>query len=177
MQSRTTSCSHFATFFFFYKYIFSTSFLSASQAQLTNKMACSLAYILLFSLLFAPCLTSELKREHCYKECEEALDKHERKRCELLCLEREGEGEQEEEEKSPFLFGEQSFKHWIRSEHGYFKVLERFSKKSPLLMGIENYRVAILQVDPKTFVMPNHWDAHEVFYVINGILFLFSLFH
>ncbi|KAH7675176.1 RmlC-like cupins domain-containing protein [Dioscorea alata] len=132
-------------------------------------MACSLAYILLFSLLFAPCLASELKREHCYKECAEASDKHERKRCELLCLEREGEGEQEEEEeKSPFLFGEQSFKHWIRSEHGYFKVLERFSKKSPLLMGIENYRIAILQVDPKTFVMPNHWDAHEVFYVING---------
>ncbi|KAM0943547.1 putative rmlC-like cupin domain superfamily, rmlC-like jelly roll protein [Dioscorea sansibarensis] len=129
-------------------------------------MACSLAYVLLFSLLFAPCLTSEPKREHCYKECEEALDKHERKRCELLCLETAGEGEQEE--KSPFLFGERSFKHWIRSEHGYFKVLDRFSKKSPLLMGIENYRVAVLQVDPKTFIKPNHWDAHEVFYVING---------
>ncbi|KAJ0966397.1 hypothetical protein J5N97_027535 [Dioscorea zingiberensis] len=132
-------------------------------------MACLLAYILIFSLIFAPCLASELKREHCHKECQEVLNKHERNHCERMCLEKEGEEEEEkQEEKSPFLFDEQSFKHWARSEQGYFKVLERFSKKSPWLIGIENYRVGVIEAGPRTFIMPNHWDAAEVFFVING---------
>ncbi|KAM7495999.1 hypothetical protein LguiA_020413 [Lonicera macranthoides] len=32
-------------------------------------------------------------------------------------------------------------------------------------MGIENYRMGILQPDPSTFFIPTHWDADTLFFV------------
>ncbi|RRT52425.1 hypothetical protein B296_00028027 [Ensete ventricosum] len=82
--------------------------------------------------------------------------------------ERGEEAEGERRENNPYYFGERSYEHWSRSEHGRFKVLERFSRRSELLIGIENYRLAIMEAEPETFIMPSHWDAEEVFYVMEG---------
>ncbi|RWW86005.1 hypothetical protein BHE74_00005281 [Ensete ventricosum] len=82
--------------------------------------------------------------------------------------ERGAEAEGERRENNPYYFGERSYEHWSRSEHGRFKVLERFSRRSELLIGIENYRLAIMEAEPETFIMPSHWDAEEVFYVMEG---------
>jgi mannose-6-phosphate isomerase-like protein (cupin superfamily) len=55
-----------------------------------------------------------------------------------------------------------------RTQEGHFRVLENFSRRSSLLKGIEKYRVAILETEPRAFAMPSHIDADELFYVISG---------
>ncbi|KAK1313660.1 Vicilin-like antimicrobial peptides 2-1 [Acorus calamus] len=77
---------------------------------------------------------------------------------------REGEGER----NNPFFYGRESFVHRIRTQHGSVRVLQRFSKRSELLRGIDNYRLAILKANPNTFIIPNHWDAEAVFFVVQG---------
>ncbi|KAK1267529.1 Vicilin-like antimicrobial peptides 2-1 [Acorus gramineus] len=77
---------------------------------------------------------------------------------------REGEGERD----NPFFYGRESFVHRIRTQHGSVRVLQRFSKRSELLRGIDNYRLAILKANPNTFIIPNHWDAEAVFFVVQG---------
>lgn len=136
------------------------------------------------------------KLQQCRRWCEERHqgDRRERRRCEEQCDEkyseergrgrgnprREEEKEEEEEEEerggeNPYVFEPQSFKHRLRSEHGHFKVLKKFHKQSNLLIGIANYRLAILELNPQTFAMPNHWDADDICYVIKGenSLFIF----
>ncbi|XP_020086179.1 cupincin-like [Ananas comosus] len=129
------------------------------------------------------------KLQQCRRWCEERHqgDRRERRRCEEQCDEkyseergrgrgnprREEEKEEEEEEEerggeNPYVFEPQSFKHRLRSEHGHFKVLKKFHKQSNLLIGIANYRLAILELNPQTFAMPNHWDADDICYVIKG---------
>ncbi|KAL0376648.1 UNVERIFIED_CONTAM: Vicilin Car i [Sesamum calycinum] len=55
-----------------------------------------------------------------------------------------------------------------RTEEGNVKVLERFSKKSELLQGVDNYRLAVLEANPNTFVLPHHCDAESVLVVAGG---------
>lgn len=76
--------------------------------------------------------------------------------------------EGERRERNPYFFGDRSYEQWSRSEHGRFEVLERFARRSELLVGVENYRLAVLEAEPETFIMPRHWDAEEVFYVMEG---------
>ncbi|KAL2508926.1 Vicilin-like antimicrobial peptides 2-3 [Forsythia ovata] len=57
-----------------------------------------------------------------------------------------------------------------RTEEGHIKVLERFSKRSRILQGIENYRLAILEANPSTFVVPINCDAESVLIVVGGLL-------
>lgn len=63
------------------------------------------------------------------------------------------------------------FEEVARTQEGHFRVLENFSSRSRLLKGIEKYRVAILETGPRTFAMPSHIDADELFYVISGNYF------
>lgn len=56
----------------------------------------------------------------------------------------------------------------MRTEAGQIKILERFSKKSELLRGIDDYRVTMLEADPNTFALPNHFDADTVIFVVGG---------
>lgn len=48
------------------------------------------------------------------------------------------------------------------------RVLQRFSKKSDLLLGIDRFRVGFYEASPYTFMLPHHWDAHSVLFVIAG---------
>lgn len=56
----------------------------------------------------------------------------------------------------------------FRSQNGHFRVLERFSKKSELLCGLENYRFEIVEANPNTFVIPHHCDSDAVLFVLRG---------
>ncbi|XP_006650713.2 cupincin-like [Oryza brachyantha] len=67
----------------------------------------------------------------------------------------------------PYHFGEESFRHWTRTRHGRFSVLERFSDE-PLVGAVGDYRVAVLEAAPRAFLQPSHYDADEVFYVKEG---------
>ncbi|KAF0915558.1 hypothetical protein E2562_036744 [Oryza meyeriana var. granulata] len=67
----------------------------------------------------------------------------------------------------PYHFGEESFRHWTRTRHGRFSVLERFSDE--VIQGaVGDYRVAVLEAAPRAFLQPSHYDADEVFYVKEG---------
>ncbi|KAJ9171989.1 hypothetical protein P3X46_015282 [Hevea brasiliensis] len=58
----------------------------------------------------------------------------------------------------------------VKTEHGRINVLQKFTKESKLLLhGIENYRIAILEADPQSFVAPSHWDADAVIFVAKVI--------
>ncbi|KAJ6890610.1 hypothetical protein NC651_024192 [Populus alba x Populus x berolinensis] len=56
----------------------------------------------------------------------------------------------------------------FRSQNGHFRVLERLSKKSELLRGLENYRFEIVEANPNTFVIPHHCDSDAVLFVLRG---------
>ncbi|VAH95941.1 unnamed protein product [Triticum turgidum subsp. durum] len=60
------------------------------------------------------------------------------------------------------------FRRIIRSDHGFVKALRPFDEVSRLLRGIRNYRVAIMEVNPRAFVVPGLTDADGVGYVAQG---------
>lgn len=80
------------------------------------------------------------------------------------------EGQQEGFSDNPYVFEERHFFTGMQSQHGRVRVLPKFTDRSPLLRGIENYRVTIFEAEPQTFVLPNHWDADAVFFVANGTI-------
>ncbi|KAM3310297.1 hypothetical protein ACQJBY_031156 [Aegilops geniculata] len=84
---------------------------------------------------------------------------------------RRGEGERDEEHgdsRRPYVFGPRNFRSIIRSDHGFVKALRPFDEVSKLLRGIRNYRVAIMEVNPRAFVVPGLTDADGVGYVAQG---------
>jgi len=84
---------------------------------------------------------------------------------------RRGEGERDEEHgdsRRPYVFGPRNFRSIIRSDHGFVKALRPFDEVSRLLRGIRNYRVAIMEVNPRSFVVPGLTDADGVGYVAQG---------
>ncbi|KAH6808910.1 hypothetical protein C2S51_026693 [Perilla frutescens var. frutescens] len=114
-----------------------------------------------------------------YKECRSRCGRQQpgqpRQYCEKRCqweLEKHGGGggdvEERESRNNPYFFEKQRFDTKFRTEEGHIKVLQRFSKKSELLQGIENYRLAILEANPNTFVLPHHSDAESIFFVVGG---------
>lgn len=72
------------------------------------------------------------------------------------------------------MFEDQHFTTKVETQHGRVKILQNFRERSKLLRGIENYRVAILEADPQTFIVPNHWDAEAIIFVAKGTIFLFA---
>ncbi|KAI3847052.1 hypothetical protein MKW92_041559 [Papaver armeniacum] len=69
---------------------------------------------------------------------------------------------------NPYFYDEQSFIDRYSTQEGYIRVLPKFTEQSNLLRGIENYRLAIFQANPNTFVIPSHWDADAVLFVVKG---------
>ncbi|XP_066386537.1 globulin-1 S allele-like [Miscanthus floridulus] len=81
--------------------------------------------------------------------------------------EREREREQEQGRR-PYVFDRRSFRRVVRSEQGSVRALRPFLEASKLLRGIRNYRVAVLEANPRSFVVPSHTDAHCIGYVVQG---------
>ncbi|KAL7582537.1 hypothetical protein Lser_V15G41724 [Lactuca serriola] len=69
---------------------------------------------------------------------------------------------------NPYVFEDHHFTTRIESEQGSVRVLQKFTDRSELFQGIGKYRVAILEAQPQTFIIPNHWDADTLFFVANG---------
>lgn len=83
----------------------------------------------------------------------------------------EGEGEEnitEVKYDNPYVFRREDFVTTVKSDHGGFYVLPGFTNRSPLLRGVENYRLSIIEANPQTFISPSHWDADTILYVANG---------
>lgn len=76
--------------------------------------------------------------------------------------------EQQEKSNNPYLFESQRFRSRFRASHGDFRILERFNQRSQLLKGIEKYRVAILELEPQSFVLPHHCDGEAIYVVVKG---------
>jgi mannose-6-phosphate isomerase-like protein (cupin superfamily) len=79
----------------------------------------------------------------------------------------EDEGEGRGGSGRPYHFGHESFRHWMRTRQGKFKVLERFTHEL-LEACVGRYRVAVLEAAPRAFLQPGHYDADEVMYVSEG---------
>jgi len=86
----------------------------------------------------------------------------------------EGREREQEEEwegqkgQNPYVFEDRHFVTGMQTKQGRVRILQKFTDRSKLLRGIENYRIAILEAEPQTFVVPNHWDADAVVFVANG---------
>lgn len=157
--------------------------------MIPKALTSSLSLLLLLSCSATIAWSYNSKLQKCLSQCRQQQSYRQREQCESECQykyseggadepnrdeggnrgsgrwESEGQGEGGE---NPYLFDRESFSTPLKSEDGYLKVLQRFSEKSKLLRGLENYRLAILKANPNTFVLPNHWDAESIFFVISG---------
>ncbi|KAL6637175.1 hypothetical protein ACP70R_024747 [Stipagrostis hirtigluma subsp. patula] len=131
----------------------------------------------------------------CVRRCEEERPRYQRARCVQECREQQqeqgrhdddddelgrsrgrggdwrGEGsgdEQQEGRRRPYVFGRRSFRRVVRSEQGSLWALRRFDEASKLLRGIRDYRVAVLEANPRSFLVPSHTDTHAICYVAQG---------
>jgi hypothetical protein len=80
----------------------------------------------------------------------------------------EREQEQHEDRRRPYVFDRRSFRRTARSEHGSIRALPPFREASELLRGVRDYRVAVLEASPRSFVVPAHTDADTIGYVVQG---------
>ncbi|KAK7243009.1 hypothetical protein RIF29_37792 [Crotalaria pallida] len=120
------------------------------------------------------CMQSCDKYHEMKKEREREIEEEIRRRKEREMEEEKekqkhhGEEEEEEEEENPFLFEDDDFETRFETEDGRVRVLDKFTKNSKLLRGIENFRLAILEAKGHTFVAPCHFDSEAVFFVVKG---------
>ncbi|KAF8681723.1 hypothetical protein HU200_045157 [Digitaria exilis] len=158
----------------------------------TRARTTPLILLLLATLLCAAAASFSEDREpwRCVRRCEDR-PRHERSRCLQQCRQEEreergrhellgrrgdrrgeGSGDEREQEqgqsREPYVFGERSFRRVVRSDQGSVWVLRPFHEASKLLRGIRNYRVAVLEANPRSFIVPSHTDAHCICYVAQG---------
>lgn len=112
----------------------------------------------------------QYQKRECEQKCRSEFEKQRREHGDVANRGRGREYEEERERgrRNPYLFESERFESKVRTEQGHIKTLERFSKKSELLRGIDDYRLTILEADPNTFVLPHHVDAESVFFVVGG---------
>ncbi|CAL5432987.1 unnamed protein product [Camellia sinensis] len=72
------------------------------------------------------------------------------------------------QDSKPYVFEDHHFTIETETQRGRVRLLPKFTERSKLLRGIENYRLAILETEPQTFVVPNHRDADGIFFVTRG---------
>nr|XP_004247670.1 vicilin-like antimicrobial peptides 2-2 [Solanum lycopersicum] len=75
------------------------------------------------------------------------------------------ECDREKENNNPYLFESHMFKSRFESKHGEFRVLDKFTQ---LLLGIENYRIGVLEFEPRSFLLPHHFDAQLLLLIVRG---------
>ncbi|KAI4304048.1 hypothetical protein MLD38_039612 [Melastoma candidum] len=124
--------------------------------------------------------------DQCTRKCERYGKGQERQLCRFRCSRRGGPGGKPaflnnhlltnyyggrgrgEGRMNPYYFPADRFRTLYGSREGEVRVLERFDEGSELLKGLKNVRLAVLEADPGTFVLPHHTDADCVFVVLNG---------
>ncbi|XP_076902104.1 vicilin Jug r 6.0101-like [Bidens hawaiensis] len=118
----------------------------------------------------------------CKKTCEQIIgtDQDDKPRCTKSCEKyhkEKGKWERDQPEtgttsqpeqgrsndNNPYVFDH--FAAQLETERGNAQFLQKFTE---IFKGIEEYRAGVLQVEPQTFIQPNHWDAYALNYVSNG---------
>ncbi|XP_075492093.1 vicilin Cor a 11.0101-like [Primulina tabacum] len=108
------------------------------------------------------------QRERCQSSCQKEYEK-ERERYEGNERQEEEGEEKQQHEENPYVFKDHHFVTGPQTQHGRVRILQKFTDRSKkLFRGIENYRLAIYEADPLTFVVPNHWDAEALVFVAKG---------
>ncbi|CAH9078387.1 unnamed protein product, partial [Cuscuta epithymum] len=103
------------------------------------------------------------QKQSCYSKClTYSREREERRERE------EGQGQEERGEDSPFVFRPRHFLTAHSSDRGRLSILQRFSERSNLFQNIEPFRLGVLEVEPKTFALPNHIDADLICFIANG---------
>ncbi|XP_042055786.1 vicilin Cor a 11.0101-like [Salvia splendens] len=126
------------------------------------------------------------KLRECNKDCErrhqEQQQERQREDCQRRCQERyeketqsyEGRGRhgrdshQQKQTNNPYVFEDRHFFTGMQTQHGRLRILQQFTERSDLLRGIENYRIAVLEAQPQTFIVPSHLDAEILVFVARG---------
>ncbi|KAK9070118.1 hypothetical protein SSX86_010518 [Deinandra increscens subsp. villosa] len=126
--------------------------------------------------------------EECHQSCQGSQGEQQRPQCFQTCMQKRlgdrgtsrGRGDprrpertrrtdrQQHQSNTPYVFEDRHFTARLENEHGNVRVLQKFTDRSELFQGIEKYRVAFLEAEPQTFVVPNHWDADALIFVANG---------
>uniref|UniRef100_A0A0A0KAE2 Cupin type-1 domain-containing protein n=2 Tax=Cucumis sativus TaxID=3659 RepID=A0A0A0KAE2_CUCSA len=143
-------------------------------------------HLLLLFLITAVCLalaSKDPELKQCKHQCkvQRQFDEQQKRDCERSCdeyykmkkekgrnYESEEEEEEEEEVENPYVFDDEHFVGQIETGEGKIKVLQKFTQRSHLLRGIENFRVSIVEANPSTFVVPTHFDAEIILFVAQG---------
>ncbi|XP_076902097.1 vicilin Cor a 11.0101-like [Bidens hawaiensis] len=74
-----------------------------------------------------------------------------------------------QQSNNPYVFQEHDFTTRLETEHGFVNFLKKFTEQSEeFFKGIEQFRAAILEAEPLTFIQPTHWDADSLVFVANG---------
>ncbi|XVF72380.1 hypothetical protein PTKIN_Ptkin12aG0117100 [Pterospermum kingtungense] len=108
----------------------------------------------------------------CQSQCVR-LEGEEMQLCILRCqekwrIEHKRRAEEDEDEHNPYVFDDEHLSTQVKTRQGRIDLITKFTDKSKLLRGIENFRVALLVANPNSFVVPNHFDADAVFVVTQG---------
>ncbi|PPS07745.1 hypothetical protein GOBAR_AA12905 [Gossypium barbadense] len=108
----------------------------------------------------------EKQKEECVRTCEE----YHREKKDRESLKEVGQDPDVEFHPGDGLSECQSRCAGLAGETGKGRVdlLTKFTHNSDILRGIENYRLALLVASPKSFVVPNHFDANAIFVVTQG---------
>ncbi|GLT78549.1 hypothetical protein SLA2020_500800 [Shorea laevis] len=109
-------------------------------------------------------------KQRCQKDFVERQEEEKRRHDKSRgpCQEESGESEQGQQSNNPFLFRSQTFQSRFSSEKGRLMLVPRFNLRSPLLRGIGDYRLSILEANPNAFVFPHHSDSEAIYIVVEG---------
>ena len=110
------------------------------------------------------------ERERCEHRCEEYVREKRSREREIgddEGFERGGEATQQ----SPYVFQDEHFDTVVGTEQGRVHVLGKFTQRSKLLKGIENFRIGFLEANPRAFVAPVHLDADAIYFVAKGSVY------
>ncbi|XP_074283936.1 vicilin Cor a 11.0101-like [Silene latifolia] len=107
----------------------------------------------------------ESQKLGCERSCEEYIEEKERIR---KWREQRDELGRDETDNNPYVFQEEQFRTHFSTQQGSLRVLPKFTQRSQLFKGIQNFRVLLFQANPHTFILPNHWDADAIFFVAQG---------
>ncbi|XP_057780858.1 vicilin Cor a 11.0101 [Salvia miltiorrhiza] len=117
----------------------------------------------------------ERLRADCQRRCQERYEKEverfEERGKHGYDREREeyhGRGAGQRQSSNPYVFEDRHFFTGMQTQHGRLRILHQFTERSELLRGIENFRVAILEAQPQTFIVPKHLDADTIVFVARG---------
>ncbi|XXG73703.1 hypothetical protein AAC387_Pa07g2572 [Persea americana] len=128
--------------------------------------------LLLFLLSASLALSYNTERRQCESQCTQLQRPQDTERCMLRCREKYGEGEEsresEQSRNNPFFFDEDSFRTAVMTQEGNLRVLERFPDRSDFLRGIENFRLAVLEANPNSALIPTHSDTEQILFVVAG---------